>query len=56
MAGFLIVLVVNVIGLVFLGLYMLYTAVLILFIVCTFPSAVGILAICDGLRPTRLQT
>lgn len=55
MFGFLALLAANTIGIVVLCLYMLYAVVIILFVVCTFMGALGMLAIRDCLRPVRLQ-
>jgi hypothetical protein len=55
MCGFLAILAANAIGLVFLCLYMLYAAVIILFVVCTFAAALGFLTVQDGLRQLGLQ-
>lgn len=55
MFGFPALLAANAIGIVFFCLYMLYAAVIILFVVCTFMGALGMLAIHNCLRPVRLQ-
>jgi hypothetical protein len=52
---FLAVLAANVIGTVFLCLFMLYAALIILFVICTFVGALGLLALHNGLRRFGLQ-
>jgi hypothetical protein len=55
MCFFLAVLAANVIGTVFLCLFMLYAALIILLVICTFVGALGLLALHDGLRQFGLQ-